>query len=217
MDVELPDGNVMTAHTANTGAMTGCSTPGSRVWLSRSDNPKRKYPYTWEIIEISPNVLCGINTQISNNLVAEAIEAQQIPELAGYAVLRREVAYGQERSRIDILLENHPTNKKPPCYIEVKNVTLAKANVALFPDAKTARGKKHLRELMEVVKAGQRAVIFYCVQRNDCHSVSPADEVDPEYGQLLREAITVGVEALAYQAEVSINGIQLSKSIPVRI
>lgn len=205
----------MTAHTANTGAMTGCSIPGSRVWLSRSDNLKRKYPYSWEIVEALPGVLCGINTQLSNHLVAEAVESGVIAELAGYAIIRREVRYGQEKSRIDLLLESDNSHNKPACYVEVKNVTLERQGVALFPDAVTARGTKHLRELMGVVASGQRAVIFYCVQRNDCREFRPADDIDSEYGQTLRAALSAGVEALAYQAEVDLMGIQLVKRIPI--
>jgi sugar fermentation stimulation protein A len=215
LDVQLADGEVLTAHTSNTGAMTGCSTPGSRVWLSESDNPKRKYPHTWEIVEVSPDVLCGINTLRSNHLVAEAIAAGAVPELLDYPTIRREVNYGQERSRIDLLLESGECDDKPPCYVEVKNVTLAEKGAALFPDAVTTRGAKHLRELMGVVAAGQRAVIFFCVQRNDCDEFRPADDIDAEYGRVLRQAMAADVEVLAYQAEVGIAGIQLTKRIPV--
>jgi len=212
-DVELKSGEQITAHTANTGAMTGCSKPGSRVWLSLSDNPKRKYPHSWEIVEVAPGVLCGINTLLSNHLVNEAIQAEQITELKGYDRIRREVSYGKERSRIDLLLES--TGSASPCYVEVKNVTLADKGVALFPDAVTARGTKHLRELISIVERGMRAVIFYCVQRNDCHEFRPADAVDAAYAETLREALGKGVEAMAYQAEVSAKGIVLSKSLPV--
>lgn len=188
LDVELANGEILTAHTSNTGAMTGCSTPGSRVWLSKSDNLKRKYPHTWELVEVSPGVLCGINTLRSNHLVAEAIESGAISELLGYDRLQREVNYGQERSRIDILLTETLSGNKSPCYVEVKNVTLEKQGVACFPDAVTVRGVKHLRELKAMVEAGFRAVIFFCVQRNDCVEFRPADEVDDEYGKVLREA-----------------------------
>lgn len=215
LDVSLANGAVLTAHTSNTGSMTGCSAPGSRVWLSQSDNPKRKYPHTWEIVEVSPNVLCGINTLRSNHLVAEAIETGAISELLDYTTIRREVNYGQERSRIDLLLASDESSGKPPCYVEVKNVTLAEKGVALFPDAVTTRGAKHLRELMGVVAAGQRAVIFFCVQRNDCAVFQPADDIDYEYGQILRQAMLAGVEVLAYQADVAISGIQLTRRIPV--
>lgn len=212
-DVELDNGERITAHTANTGAMTGCCEPGSRVWLSRSDNPKRKYPHTWELVEVVPGVLCGINTQLSNKLVREAIEAGRIDELSGYTTLRAEVPYGVEKSRIDLLLESGVLSSS--CYVEVKNVTLVKQGIGYFPDAVSVRGSKHLRELMAMVAAGQRAVIFYCVQREDCHEVRPADHVDTLYGQTLREALVAGVEALAYRADVSPARIVLRESLPV--
>jgi sugar fermentation stimulation protein A len=214
-DVEFPDGSVVTAHTANTGAMTGCCEPGSRVWLSRSDNPKRKYPLTWEIIEVAPGVSCGINTMMSNKLVREAIESSFIAELDGYQSVRSEVRYGNENSRIDLLLESDSPQNKPPCYVEVKNVTLVDNGVGLFPDAVTVRGTKHLRELMAMVDQGARAVIFYCVQRNDCREVRPADNIDELYGQTLRQAIDVGVEALAYGFQVSPIEIVPVKNLPV--
>lgn len=214
-DVELDGGEIITAHTANTGAMTGCSEPGSRVWLSISDNPKRKYPHSWEIVEVAPGVLCGINTLMSNHLVEEAIAAGRISELKGYALVRREVPYGKERSRIDLLLEPAEGSVMPPCYVEVKNVTLADKGVALFPDAVTVRGTKHLRELMGVAKQGARAIIFYCIQRNDCYEFRPAADIDVVYSQTLCEALDQGVEAIAYQAEVKTIGIRLKKAVPV--
>ncbi len=214
-DVELIDGSMVTAHTANTGAMTGCCEPGSRVWLSRSDNPKRKYPLTWEIIEVVPGVLCGINTMLSNKLVREAIESGFVTELSDYQSVRGEVRYGNENSRIDLLLESDSPKNTPPCYVEVKNVTLVDNGVGLFPDAVTARGTKHLRELMFMVEQGARAIIFYCVQRNDCREVRPADNIDKLYGQTLRQAIDAGVEALAYEFQVSPTEILPIKSLPV--
>ena len=215
LDVELAGGDIITAHTANTGAMTGCSTPGSRVWLSRSPNPKRKYPLSWELVEVAPQVLCGINTQLSNALVREAIEAGQVAELIGYSGIRSEVAYGNERSRIDLLLEASAPADLPSCYVEVKNVTLVEDDVAYFPDAISARGSKHLRELMAMTAKGYRALIFYCVQREDCLELRPADAIDAIYGQTLREALDAGVEALAYKATVTIEGVELTERLPV--
>lgn len=215
LDVEFPNGMILTAHTSNTGAMAGCSAPDSRVWLSHSDNPKRKYPYTWEIVEVSAGVMCGINTMRSNQLVAEAIESGVIAELLGYSTIRREVNYGRERSRIDLLLESDPADNWPPCYVEVKNVTMEKQGVAYFPDAVTTRGTKHLRELMAMVEEGARAVVFFCIQRDDCFEFRPADDVDSEYGRVLREVMAVGVEALAYHAEVGTEEIRLLKRVPI--
>ena len=214
-DVKLSDGSVITAHTANTGAMAGCSEPGCRVWLSRSKNPKRKYPLTWEIIEVAPGVMCGINTMLSNKLVGEAIENGFIKELVGYQSVRTEVRYGNENSRIDLLLESNTDQTRPPCYVEVKNVTLEHNGIGSFPDAVTKRGTKHLRELMAMVEQGARAVIFYCVQRNDCREVRPADAIDELYGKTLRQALEVGVEALAYSFQVTPTEITPIRRIPV--
>lgn len=214
-DVKLDNGKCITVHTSNTGAMTGCCTPGSRVWLSRSDNPKRKYPHTWELVEAVPGILCGINTLLSNKLVREAIEAGLIHELNAYDVVRSEVPYGVENSRIDLLLEPGGHDGRASCYVEVKNVTLVEQGIARFPDAVSARGTRHLRELIAMVESGQRAVIFFCVQRSDCHQVRPADAIDKVYGQTLRQALAKGVEALAYQAEVKTTGIKLVRSLPV--
>lgn len=213
-DVELVGGEVVTVHTANTGSMIGCSVPGSRVWMSRSDNPKRKYPLTWELVEVEPSVLVGINTLLSNKLVEEAITDGLIPSLSGYSALRREVRYGKEKSRIDLLLA---FDSAPDCYVEVKNVTLVEGESALFPDAVTERGTKHLRELTEMVRQGQRAVIFYCIQRSDVAHFRPASEVDPLYAKTLAEAIASGVEALAYCAEVTHREIKLAWAVPIMI
>jgi sugar fermentation stimulation protein A len=212
-DVRLSDGEVITVHTANTGSMLGCAEPGSRVWLSRSTNTNRKYPYSWEITETAAGVLVGINTALPNLLVREAIEAGVIGELQGYGSLRGEVPFGTERSRIDWLLQDD--GAKADCYVEVKNVTAAVAGTAIFPDAVSARGAKHLRELMGVVAAGQRGVLCFCVQHGDVTVVRPADEIDPVYGETLRRAQHGGVEIIAYQAAVSTFGIVLQRSLPV--
>ena len=210
-DVQLADG-VITAACPNTGSMLGCCEPGSRVWLSESDRATRKYRHTWEIVEVG-EVMVGINTGLPNALVAEAIGAGAIPELAGYASLRREVAFGEERSRVDLLLEDPA---RAPCYVEVKNVTAAVASgVALFPDAVSDRGAKHLRELMRLKAAGLRPVQLYCVQRGDVGEVRPADAIDPEYGRTLRRALEMGVEVMAYRAKVTPSEIRLEERIPV--
>ncbi len=212
-DVELTNGTVVTAHCPNTGAMLGCDEPGSQVWMSRSDNPKRKYPLTWELVEVDKSVLVGINTTRSNVLVREAIENGTIAELSGYDEIRSEVRFGREGSRADLVLRREGG---PPCFVEVKNVTAAVSNgVALFPDAVTARGTKHLRELAGAVAHGGRAVLCFSVQRGDAHEVRPADDIDPLYGQTLREALAAGVEALAYRAEVTPSSIWLRERIPV--
>lgn len=212
-DVTLDDGTALTAHCPNTGSMLGCHAPGSRVWLSRSDNPKRKYAHTWELVEVADGVLVGINTGRSNALVREAIESGVIGELGGYDEIRAEVRYGEEGSRADFLLTRGAT----ACYLEVKNVTAAVENgVALFPDAVSTRGTRHLRELIGTLRtAGQRAVLCFCVQRSDVHEVRPAEQIDPDYGSTLREALEAGVEAIAYRAKLSPEGVALAERVPV--
>ncbi|MEJ2143408.1 MAG: DNA/RNA nuclease SfsA [Gammaproteobacteria bacterium] len=214
-DIELNNGAVVTAHTANTGAMSGCSEPGSRVWLSHSDNPKRKYPLTWELVEVAPGVPCGINTMQSNKLVREAIASGNISELRGYQNIYSERRYGKENSRIDLLLEAGSSYNTPPCYVEIKNVTLVQEAVAYFPDAVSNRAAKHLRELMGVIDNGGRAVIFFCVQRNDCKEVRPAVHIDKVYAETLKKARQAGVEALAYRFNVSAEEILLDEKLPV--
>jgi len=211
-DVELADGRVVTAHSANTGSMTGCSTPGARVWLRDSGNPARKYPLTWELVEAAPGVPVGINTHLANTLVREGIENGTIGELGDYRTIRTEVRYGNEHSRIDLLLED---DTRPVCWVEVKSVTLVENSIACFPDAVSARGAKHLRELAQMAAQGDRAVIFFCVQRGDADEIRPADHIDPAYGRALRDALAAGVEALGYRASVSPEGIRLVDRLPV--
>lgn len=208
-DIMLEDGSTVTVHCPNSGSMKGCATPGSRVFISRSANPGRKFPFTWELVE-SAGFWAGINTALPNRLVREAIENGTAAELQGYESIRPEVAYG-EHSRIDLLLES-PGQR---CFVEVKNVTLVEDGRALFPDAVTTRGQKHLNELMRVVREGDRGVIFFTVQRGDGLTVSPADAIDPEYGRLLRLAMKSGVEALAYRALVTPQEIVLTERLPI--
>jgi len=211
-DIQLPEG-VVTASCPNTGSMMGCCEPGSRVWLSESDSATRKYRHTWELVEVDREVIVGINTALPNALAAEAILEGTIPELAGYTALRREVLFGEERSRVDLLLESQG---REPCYVEVKNVTAAASRgVALFPDCVSERAAKHLRELMRLKAVGARPVQLYCVQRGDVKEVRPADGIDFEYGRTLREAIGAGVEVLAYRAKVTPGEIRLEEKIPV--
>ncbi|GMQ75586.1 MAG: DNA/RNA nuclease SfsA [Gammaproteobacteria bacterium] len=216
VDVTLDDGTALTAHCPNTGSLLGCHTPGWRVWLSRSDNPKRKYAYTWELVELGDGALVGVNTGRSNALVREAIESGLIGELAGYDEIRPEVRYGDENSRADFLL----TGGDGACYVEVKNVTaVVDQGIALFPDAVSTRGTKHLRELMRTLGGGgqphRRALLCFCVQRCDVREVRPADHIDPDYGRTLREALDAGVEVVAYRATVDPEAVALAERIPV--
>ena len=213
-DVRLPNGEEITVHTPNTGAMTGCAEPGSTVFLRDTDNPKRKYRYSWEMTENRQGVMVGVHTGITNQLVREAIEGGVVAELQGYETIRQEVKYGEEGSRIDLLLEGHADGRD--CYVEIKNVTTCdEAGLGYFPDAVSARASKHLRELMGVVERGGRGVIFFCVQRGDVQGVRPADEIDPLYGETLRRALAAGVEALACRALVGPDAVTLETPIPL--
>jgi len=211
--VRLDDGREVVAHTNNTGAMLGCNTPGSRVWLSPADRPGRKLKWTYELVEAA-GVLVGINTATANRLAEEGIRDGTVSELAGYRRLRREVRYG-ERSRVDLLLEDGPADAPRRCWVEVKNVTLVRDGVALFPDAPTVRGRKHLVELTARVRAGDRAAMLFVVQRSDADILSAAVEIDPAYAAGLRQAAAAGVETLAYRAEVSPTGIRLATPLAV--
>ncbi len=210
-EVRLDSGEVVTAHTANTGRMTGVAEPGSRVWLSRAENPRRKLPWTWELVEARPGVLVGIHTARANALVAEGIETGVVAALAGYPKIRREVAFGG-RHRVDLLLTGEG---RPPCYVEVKNVTLVEDGVARFPDAPSVRARRHLEALAQVVAEGARGVLVFCVQREDAEAAGPADAVDPDYGRALREVSAKGVEVYAYRARVRVEEIRLERALPV--
>lgn len=213
-DVQLSDGKIVTAHTANTGSMQGCSDPGSRVWLYDSKNPKRKYRYSWDLVEDLSGNFVGIHTTRANRLVHEAIENGVIAELQNYINIRSEVKYLESNTRFDLLLSKEDHSE--PCFVEVKNVTAKRGtDIAIFPDAKTERGKKHLVTLIDAVQHGFRAVIFFCIQRSDVNKFKPADEIDPEYGELLRKACASGVEALAYKAYLSPDEVYLNAPIPI--
>lgn len=195
--------------------MLNCMSEGCRVWFSRSNDPKRKLPGTWELSETPQGRLACVNTARANRLVEEALLAGDIAELVGFTALRREVAYGVENSRADFRLE-YPTGA---LFIEVKSVTLGfdETAVAAFPDAVTLRGAKHLRELAALAREGIRAVQLYCVNLSGVEAVRPADEIDPAYGKALREAAQAGVEVLAYGAEVTTEGLHLARRLPVRL
>ena len=219
-DVELPDGSQMTLHCPNTGSMKNCQYPGNRVWYSDSANPKRKYPCTWHFIEDPSEHIIGINTGLANKLVKEAIHSGHISELQGYEKIRSEVPYGGQRSRIDFLLCENGDSLVKDCYLEVKNVSLAEASgQGLFPDAVTTRGRKHLKELLAVTHAGNRAALLFCVQHEGIDRVAPADDVDPEYGRLLREVAAAGVEVVAYRTRLDMEGsrVVLMDRIPVAV
>jgi sugar fermentation stimulation protein A len=211
-DVMLDTGETITAACANTGSMLGLTEPGNAVWLSRSANPARKYPHSWELVDIPDIGLVGINTSQPNHIVTEAIIAGKVAELRGYASLRNEVKYGVN-SRIDVLLEDA---NRPPCYVEIKNVHFfRKPGLAEFPDCVTERGAKHLVELSNMVKAGARAVMVYLIQCHNPSRFALADDKDRTYFNEFRRARLAGVEALALTCHVSTSEITVDRAIPV--
>lgn len=198
-DCLLDSGEAVTAHVANSGSMLGLATPGARVYLAGSSDPRRKLAWSWQLVEAN-GALVGIDTGLSNRIVAEAIAAGRISALAGYQTLRREVAYGVN-SRVDMLLEGEG---RPPCYVEVKSVTLSRRpGIAEFPDAVTTRGAKHLGELAAMVGAGARAVLLYLVQRGDCGHFQLAADIDPTYAAAAEAGRAAGVEMLVMHADVT--------------
>lgn len=207
-DVELRDGCVVTAHTPNTGSMKQCAVPGHEVLLSRSDNVKRKLPYTLELIRVGGHWV-DTHTQRTNRVVEEGLRSGWVTGLEGYAVIP-EYRFGD--SRIDFFLEKEGRK----VLLEVKNVTLCRdGDIACFPDAVTLRGQKHLRELLSARQQGYRAIIFFLVQRQEAQTFSPADQIDPAYGRILREVVANGVEALAYNTVVSPTENRIGCQLPV--
>lgn len=211
-DVHMEDDSMQTVHCANTGAMTGCKPDNARVWLSQSSNPKRKYPLSWELVELEQSALACINTSLTNKVARDGIEQGLIKELTQYDSIRAEVKYGDESSRIDFLLETQSSC----CYVEVKHLTLKiDSDYGAFPDAVSVRAQKHLRELQQQVEQGDRAVLLFLIMRNDIDCIKPADAIDPEYGRLLRQAVDNGVEVLAYKTDISSKGIEISCRAPI--
>ena len=211
-DVTLATGETITAHVANPGAMTGLADPGLEIWLSKSDNPKRKLAWSWELARVG-RYLVGINAGLPNRLVEEALGLGIIPELAGYAGLRREVRYGTN-SRVDFVLSD---GSREDCYVEVKNVHLKRGPLAAFPDSVTARGTRHLQELARMAAAGCRAVMLYVVQRADCNAFTIAGDIDPAYAEALGQARRRGVEVLCYTCTIRTTGIRLVKPLRITI
>lgn len=211
-DVSLKDGSELTVHCPNTGSMKNCIVENSPCYLLDAQNPKRKYRYSWELATVPGGHLAGINTARANTLVEEAIRCGDITELAGYSSLLREQKYGNEGSRVDFLLEREGER----CYVEVKSVTLGEQNGAgRFPDAKSDRARKHLRELMVMRNLGCRSVLLFCVQHSGINTVAPADDIDPAYGNVLREAVIAGVEVLAYRVAISPQSLRIHQSLSV--
>ena len=219
-DIQLSSGEVITAHTANTGSMKTCWEPGWKVLISFHDNPKRKLKYSLEMTH-NGQTWIGINTSLPNKLAKEAIENGLIKELKGYPFIKPEVKTGN--SRIDLLLskEKETPSKEDQFFVEVKNVTLKgddhQKNAALFPDSVSVRGQKHIRELIRLHKEGYKTALLFIVQREDVDYFTPAKDIDPLYSSLLNEAAASGVLILAYQCTMSKEGIVVNKSLPVKL
>ena len=212
-DVTLDSGEEITAHCPNPGAMLGVNMPGLGVWLSRSDDPKRKLAHTLEMVEAPGGALAGVNTMLPNRLVAEALAVDAIPELTGYDVHRREVKYG-EASRVDFLLEKGTGER---CWLEIKNCHLSRTPpLAEFPDCVAARSTKHLGELEAMVRAGDRAVALFVVQRTDCDAFSACHDLDPAFAVALERAADAGVEVLVYGCEMSPADVRIARRIEWR-
>lgn len=211
-DVVLEDGSVVTAHCPNTGAMTGCAEPGWKVWLRPANDPSRKLDYTWELSVDDQHHIIGVNTGNANNIVAEALGRGIVTEVKGYKSFRREVSFGNERSKVDFLLSDGAHAKM---YLEVKSVTLLQNGCGLFPDTETARGQKHLRELMSIQSSGKaNAAVLFCVQHSGIHKVATANDIDPEYARLMRMALKMGVKVFAYGCRLNENEITMVEPLP---
>lgn len=210
-DVRCPDDSEMTIHCPNTGSMRSCSKPGSPVCYSTSDNPKRKYPHTLEMVRVN-STWVGVNTSRTNHIVAEAFKNGAISEFQHFDNLRQEVKTS-EGTRLDLML----TNGSKKIYVEIKNCSLVENGCARFPDAVTARGTKHLNELMRLVERGHTTTIFYLVQRLDADRFEPAAAIDPLYARTLSEAHTKGVRILVYQASVTPRSIEIVRPLPYRL
>ncbi|WDP91879.1 MAG: DNA/RNA nuclease SfsA [Desulfobacter sp.] len=211
-DVELEDGSLVTAHCPNSGSMKGCAEAGAPVWISKSDNPKRKLKYTWELIRTKTSCI-GINTQVPNKLVKQSIEKGLVAELADYTKVKPEVKTSAH-TRLDLMLED---NQGRRCYVEIKNCTLVDHGLASFPDAVTTRGQKHLDELVSLHEQGHGAVIFYLIQRMDAERFTPAADIDPVYAQKLAWAAGKGVQIITRDVEILPEAgiIRLRRSVPV--
>ena len=230
LDFETEGGVTLTAHCANTGSLSGCLVEGAPVLVQPNDNPKRSLRFSWKAIELAGRWV-GVDTGLAVPLTREALAQGLVPDLQGYPTIFGEVPYGRDmRSRIDLLLSRGGTipqgvgkqARKLPVgdqrvYLEVKNTTLVEDGIAMFPDAVTQRGQKHLEELIHVVQKGHRAAMCYCVQRTDCETLRPADHIDPRYGELLRKAHDAGVELYAFRAEVSTATLLPTQRLPVRL
>jgi sugar fermentation stimulation protein A len=210
-DVKLPDGSLLTAHCPNSGSMLGCSDPGSPVMLSRSDNLARKYPHTLEMVKVA-NVWVGVNTSLTNKLVRELLEYGYVEEFGRPDSIIQEIKTS-DNTRLDFQLKQNGRT----IFLEAKNCSLAVSKAAMFPDAVTVRGTKHLRELAALNRQGHVAAVFFCVQRQDADWFMPAHHIDPVYAETLAKVAKEGVLVIAYQAAVSPEEIKITRRLPVKM
>ena len=211
-DCTLADGTEVTAHCANPGSMLGLATPGTRVWLEPNDDPKKKLKYGWRLVDHGDGQFTGVDTALPNRMLKAALTERLIPDFAAYPDLRAEVKYG-EKSRVDFLLTGQGL---PPLWLEVKSVTLSRApGVAEFPDSVTQRGARHMDELASMARQGDRAVLFYLVQRTDAQEVRLAADIDPTYARAVAAAVAAGVEVIAYDTRLSPQSVTLGRRLPV--
>lgn len=211
-DVRLADGRVVTAHCPNSGSMKGSCEPGRPVYISSQNSPKRKLKFTWELIRM-PGTLVGVNALVPNRLVYQALMTKQVPALKAYDAVHREVSIGNH-SRIDLMLTRKTGER---CYVEVKNSTWVTDGVARFPDAVTTRGRKHLETLAALVAKGHQAFMFFLIQRMDAGAFGPADDIDPEYGKALRQAVNSGVKMLVYDVSIDLKKITLNQPVAYKL
>lgn len=214
-DVALPNGETVVAHCPNTGAMTGCAEPGFNVWISRSNNPKRKLKYTWELAKNNRQQWIGVNTGSANKLVEEALHNKIIEEVAQYSLIKREHKPEGSNSRFDFLLTNPQTNAPRSCLLEVKSVTLCEGNIGYFPDAVTTRGTKHCLELADQISTDVHCVLLFCIQHSGIEQLKIAQSIDPDYTLALHQARRKGVTIIAYQCDLNDKKILLNQSLPI--
>ena len=212
-DIRLEDGTEVTAHCANPGSMMGLKDAGIKIWVEPNDDPKKKLKYGWRLVDHENGHFTGVDTSLPNRALRQTIIAREVPELAAYETVKPEQKYG-EKSRIDFLLQQ---DGLPDAYVEVKSVTLSRQpGLAEFPDSVTARGTKHLGELAQMAKQGHRAILFYLIQRTDCTEMTIAADIDPAYAEAFAVAQAAGVETLAYDTQITPEGITVGQPRPVR-
>lgn len=211
-DMRLEDGREVTAHCANPGSMMGLAEEGLKCWLEPNDDPRKKLKFGWRLVDHENGHFTGVDTSLPNRALKSALMARDLPELAGYPMVRPEVKYGTN-SRVDFLLSG---DGLPDAYVEVKSVTLCRQpGLAEFPDSVTARGAKHLAELSDMAAQGHRAVLLFLVQRTDAQQVGVAGDIDPTYARAFDAARAAGVEVLAYGTDIAPEGVTVGAALPV--